>query len=107
MIIECELKYNNKSYGKGPAYIAKIVGEDPIYKFKREFIDRDVEYRNSSSTTWYNYSWSVSENGVYEWSESNSYKSYKQYFIYDSELDDFKIIQKEDVIEEIKTKINI
>lgn len=103
MIIECELKYNNKLYGKGPAYIAKIVGEDPIYKFKREFIDRDVEYRNSSSTTWYNYSWSISEDGIYEWSE----KSNKKYFRYYSELDDFKIIEKEDVVEEIKSKINI
>ena len=55
MKIECELSYNNNGYGKGKAYIAKIIGEDKYYKFKREFLEREINVTNGSKTTWYSY----------------------------------------------------
>lgn len=80
MLIESTLSYNNSKYGKGKAYIAKLTGLDPKWGFKREFLPRDVDYSNSSKTTWYSYSWDV-EDGLYEMVEQNSYKNKRIYFI--------------------------
>lgn len=101
MVLECKLSYNDKSYGKGKAYIARILGEDPIYKLKRNFIEKDIEYINGSKTTWYKYKWSLSEKGVYEWYENNNFKVYREYFIYDNELDEIKLIKMEEVMKGI------
>ena len=42
MELKSTLSYNNKlrGYGKGNEYVAKIVGEDPKYKLKREFLKK-------------------------------------------------------------------
>lgn len=97
MILECRLNYNNKMYGKGNAYIAKIIGKDLKFKFKRQFINKDIEYSNSSSTTWYKYSWDIKETGIYEWNENNGFKRERMYFKYDFELNSIEFIQLEDI----------
>ena len=78
--VESELRYNNKRYGRGKAYVARLVGLDDKWGFKREFAERHTEYDSSSSTTWYKYSWEL-EDGLYEKHEQNTFKVKRTYFI--------------------------
>ncbi|MBO1687384.1 hypothetical protein HJU46_14895 [Clostridium butyricum] len=85
MFIESKLSYNNKCYGSGKAYVAKIIGESSTYGFERKFLDRSKGFNCSSSTVWYSYSWRLDESGLYEKHEENSYQTRREYFIYDAE----------------------
>lgn len=101
---ENELKYNNATYGRGVAYIAKLSSNcgDNIeldkrgkpYDFKREFINRTTNYTNNSKTTWYDYCWKIATIGLYEKFERNSFKTRVVYFEYDGE-NIFELTKKE------------
>ncbi|MGL4731545.1 MAG: hypothetical protein ACRCW0_08170 [Clostridium sp.] len=97
MIKRSEISYNNRGYGGGKAYIAKITGYDKKYRFKREFVTRDTEYINSSRTTWYKYSWEINESGIYEWYESNAFKEVRIYFKYNNETNECEEINIDEV----------
>lgn len=89
MELKSRLNYNNNNlhgYGKGNAYVAKIVGEDPKYKLKREFLKKEILYNNSSKTIWYTYKWNIEDNGIYEFKEENAFKHEVEYFKYNAEL---------------------
>lgn len=112
MNIRCKLYYNDKGYGKGNAYIAKIIGKDKKYKFKRIFVKRDIEYNNTSSTVWYEYSWDIIEDGIYEWNEENSFKHERNYFKYTNsanKMEQLELFEVKKIIdaEEIRTSSNI
>ncbi|MBQ3415905.1 MAG: hypothetical protein IJH39_11355 [Clostridia bacterium] len=87
MFIESELSYNNKRYGSGKAYVAKIIGKSSTYGFERKFLDRSKGFDHSSSTIWYSYEWKLEESGLYEKHEENSYQTRREYFIYDAEYE--------------------
>lgn len=99
--IESELRYNNKSYGKGKAYIAEIIGENKRFGFDRFFVSRAYEYNCTSATVWYKYEWSVESNKVYEWHEENNYKTKRVYFSYDEIEDDIIYLSRDEVFEYI------
>lgn len=93
------LTYNNKGYGKGKAYIAKITGYDEKFRFKREFVYRNIEelgsfkyWNKRLKTVWYDYSWDIKDEGIYEWVEENGFKSSKIYFVYNKEIDNYEQI---------------
>lgn len=99
MKIKCKLSYNNQVYGKGKAYIAKIIGKDQDYKFKREFLEREIEVTDGSKTTWYSYAWQIDENGIYEWHENNTFKTIRKYFYYDRFTDKIEFIKQSEIYE--------
>ena len=79
MRIESKFSHNNKNTGMGRAYIAKIIGLHPKYKFERHFVDRSST-QQGNSTKWYKYSWDISEQGYYELVEENNYKSRREFY---------------------------
>lgn len=87
MELRSKLDYNNNlyGYGKGNAYVAKIIGEDPKYKLKREFLQKKIEYNKTSKTIWYSYKWNIESSGIYEFKEENAFKHKVEYFKYDAE----------------------
>lgn len=87
MELRSKLDYNNNlyGYGKGNAYVAKIIGEDPKYKLKREFLQKEIEYNKTSKTIWYGYKWKIESSGIYEFKEENAFKHKVEYFKYDAE----------------------
>lgn len=105
MELKCKLNYNNKLYGKGKAYIAKITGEDSKYKLKRNFLDRETDYDKSSGTTWYKYIWSIKETGIYEFKEENAFKHEVEYFKYDEELNVKQLLTYEEVLRSFASDI--
>ena len=84
--IESQLNYNNKKYGQGKAYISKIIEKDVKYKFKREFLKRYTNSNDTSQTTWFDYYWEIVEDGIYEYYESNGFKSFKKYWKVENDL---------------------
>jgi len=101
IVIDSSLQHNNSKYGTGKFYIAEITGTDPKYKYKREFLDRNTDYNSSSKTTWYSYSATIKKDGIYEFVESNAYKSNKEYFVIkNGERKDIKQKEIEDYLKE-------
>lgn len=105
MELKCKLNYNNKLYGKGKAYIAKITGEDSKYKLKRNFLDRETDYDKSSGTTWYKYTWSIKETAIYEFKEENAFKHEVEYFKYDAELNVKQLLTYPEVLRSFASDI--
>jgi hypothetical protein len=77
--VKSTLAHNNGSTGYGKFYVAKLTGKDEKFTFKREFLNRENSYENSSKTTWVSYTVEINDNGFYEIAESNNYKSNKYY----------------------------
>lgn len=101
MIMDSRFHYNNKSYGKGQTYIAKLIGLHKKYGVDRDFLERDCERTSTSSTIWYKYYWKLTEDGIYEIQERNNFKFNREYFIYDAKQEVATYITYEEVLEKL------
>jgi len=77
--INSKLSHNNRFYGFGKFWVAKISVKDG--KIHREFLQRTITYKSSSKTTWYYFSVVITEDGLYEVCEENSIKKSRYMFL--------------------------
>lgn len=101
LTLTSKLSHNNSKYGYGKFWVAKITGTDPKWGLKREFVQKDTEYDNSSKTTWYHFTAYLTESGIYEFREENNYKTMHYFFELTDSGEEVKLT-KEEVLERLE-----
>lgn len=88
------------------AWVCKIIGEDPKYKFKREFLRPNIDYSQANSVgsrgvfAYYN----LENDNVYEVSSPASWKNTDRYFCR-IENDAIIYMEKDEVLEWLKSHL--